>query len=431
METFARLESEVRSYCRSWPAVFDQARGSWLVSEAGDRYLDLFAGAGALNYGHNPPAVMDALRDHLAGDGIVHSLDMATPAKRTFLERFHELILAPRGMDHKVMFPGPTGTNAVEAALKIARKATGREIVVSFTNAFHGMTLGSLAVSGDEMKRQGAQVPLGHTHRLPYAGYLGDGTETLDLFERQLEDAGSGVGLPAAVIVETVQGEGGLRHASAAWLRRLAELCQRHDIVLIVDDIQAGCGRTGTFFSFEPAGIVPDVVTLSKSLSGGGLPFAVTLIRPELDVWQPGEHNGTFRGFNPAFVTATAALEAFWADDTFAREVQRKAGRLEQLLQEVVEAVPGARAEVVGRGLMIGLSCEVPGLAARAAEEAFARGVLLETSGAEDQVVKLLPPLSISDEDLDTGVRTIREALEAALTALPEARDAEHDLVSA
>jgi diaminobutyrate-2-oxoglutarate transaminase len=414
VDTFARLESEVRSYCRSWPTVFTDARGSWLTDEAGERYLDLFAGAGALNYGHNDPAIKSALREELAEDRIVHSLDMCTAAKRRFLETFEEVILQPRGMDHRVMFPGPTGTNAVEAALKLARKVTGRTNVICFTNAFHGMTLGSLAVTGDSMKRGGANVPLSHTHRMPFDDYFRTGLDTIAYLERYLEDDGSGVALPAAVIVETVQGEGGLRVASDEWLQRLSALCREHGILLIVDDIQAGCGRTGTFFSFEPSGIVPDIVTLSKSLSGMGLPFAVTLLRPELDVWEPGEHNGTFRGFNPAFVTATAALER-WRDDAFASEVGRKAAHITDRLQALADAHPELGAMVVGRGFMQGLELSPSDLAGEVTTRAFERKVLLETSGAEDQVVKLLPPLTISDEDLDHGLDVIGDALRAAL----------------
>jgi diaminobutyrate-2-oxoglutarate transaminase len=424
VDTFTRLESEVRSYCRAWPTVFTGARGSWLTDEAGDRYLDLFAGAGALNYGHNDPAIKAALLDHLADDHVVHSLDMSTTAKRDFLDAFEQVVLRPRGMDHRVMFPGPTGTNAVEAALKLARKATGRTNVVCFTNAFHGMTLGSLAVTGDSMKRGGANVPLSHTHRMPFDDYFRTGLDTIGYLEAYLEDAGSGVALPAAVIVETVQGEGGLRVASDAWLQRLSALCREHGIVLIVDDIQAGCGRTGTFFSFEPSGIVPDIVTLSKSLSGMGLPFAVTLIRPELDVFEPGEHNGTFRGFNPAFVTATAALDR-WRDGAFASEVRRKADVVTDGLAVLADALPTGGARVVGRGLMQGLEIDRPGLAAQVAREAFDRRVLVETAGADDQVVKLLPPLTISDDDLAHAFAVLAEALDAAVSALdaPDVRE--------
>ncbi|MEX1177323.1 MAG: diaminobutyrate--2-oxoglutarate transaminase [Nitriliruptor sp.] len=416
MDTFERLESQVRSYCRSWPTVFQTASGSWLTDENGTRYLDLFAGAGALNYGHNDPVLKGALVDYLADDNIIHSLDMNTTAKRAFLETFEQVILRPRGFEHRVMFPGPTGTNAVEAALKLARKVTGRTNVVCFTNAFHGMTLGALAVTGDSMKRGGANVPLSHTHRMPFDDYFRTGVDTIDYLEAYLADAGSGMALPAAVILETVQGEGGLRVASDAWLQRLAALCRKHGILLIVDDIQAGCGRTGTFFSFEPSGIVPDIITLSKSLSGMGMPMAVTLIRPDLDVWEPGEHNGTFRGFNPAFVTATAALER-WRDGAFASEVRRKAAIVTEGLQALAERLPEGQARVVGRGLMQGVELDPEGLASQVAKQAFERHVLVETAGADDQVVKLLPPLTISDDELETAFAALTESLDAAMAA--------------
>ncbi|WP_052668157.1 diaminobutyrate--2-oxoglutarate transaminase [Nitriliruptor alkaliphilus] len=430
MDTVNRLESEVRSYCRAWPTTFTTARGSWLTDEAGTRYLDLFAGAGALNYGHNDPDIKAALLDYLSTDTIVHGLDMSTTAKRSFLETFEQVILRPRGMDHRVMFPGPTGTNAVEAALKLARKVTGRTNVVCFTNAFHGMTLGSLAVTGDSMKRGGANVPLSHTHRMPFDDYFRTGVDTIDYLEAYLDDAGSGVALPAAVILETVQGEGGLRVASDAWLQRLSALCREHGILLIVDDIQAGCGRTGTFFSFEPSGIVPDIITLSKSLSGLGLPFAVTLMRPELDVWEPGEHNGTFRGFNPAFVTATAALER-WRDGAFASEVRRKAELVTTGLQGLADRMPAGEARVVGRGFMQGVELDTPGLATAVAREAFARQVLVETAGADDQVVKLLPPLTISEAELAHAFAVLSDALDAARSQHEVTPDAAPALLSA
>ena len=328
---FTAHESEVRSYCRNWPAVFTTAKGSYITDQDGREYLDFFAGAGALNYGHNHPVLKEALLEYISADGITHGLDMATVAKGQFLETFHDKILAPRDLDYKVQFPGPTGTNAVESALKLARKVTGRESIVSFTNAFHGMTLGSLSVTGNSMKRAGAGIPLVHATPMPFDNYLDGTVEDFSWFERVLEDSGSGLNTPAAVIVETVQGEGGVNVARAEWLRGLAELCKRRDILLIVDDVQMGCGRTGEFFSFEEAGIKPDIVTMSKSISGYGLPMALVLIRRDLDVWAPGEHNGTFRGNNPAFITATKAINEFWSDDQLTRDVHRKGRQIDEV----------------------------------------------------------------------------------------------------
>ncbi|MDX1649049.1 MAG: diaminobutyrate--2-oxoglutarate transaminase, partial [Myxococcota bacterium] len=299
LETFERLESGVRSYIRSFPTTFDTARGCHLWDEDGREYLDFFAGAGVLNYGHNNPKMKQALLSYVERDGIAHSLDMASVSKAEFLERFHEVVLAPRGLgDFRVQFPGPTGTNAVEAALKLARKVTGRNQILSFTNAFHGMTLGALAVTGSAFKRAGAGIPLAHGTAMPFDGYFGDDVDTIDYLRRYIEDQSSGLDLPAAIVVETIQAEGGINVAGFEWLQRLEALAREFEILFVVDDIQVGNGRTGPFFSFERAGLHPDIITLSKSLSGFGQPLSITILRDELDIWEPGEHNGTFRGNN-------------------------------------------------------------------------------------------------------------------------------------
>jgi diaminobutyrate-2-oxoglutarate transaminase len=422
IETIQRLESEVRGYVRNFPCVFTHARGACLTDEDGREYIDFFAGAGVMNYGHNHPGLKRALLDYMSEDRIIHSLDMATEAKIRFLERFEEVILKPRGMDYRVQFPGPTGTNAVEAALKLARKVTGRERVISFTNAFHGMTLGSLAVTGNSFKRAGAGVPLSHVSMMPFDSYLDEGKDqSLALLEALLGDEGSGVDKPAAAIIETVQAEGGVNVARMEWLKELAAILKRHDVLLIVDDIQVGCGRTGPFFSFEPAGIEPDIVCLSKSLSGFGLPLAVTLMRPDLDQWAPGEHNGTFRGHNPAFVTATAALD-FWADDGLERETGRKAAKISERLQALVRRIP-VQAEARGRGLIQGIDFADVSLAAECSRRAFERGLIIETAGVDDQVLKLLPPLMIPDADLEAGLSIIEAVVTAvAAEAAPNRR---------
>ena len=410
---FESLESEVRSYCRIWPRVFERAYGSRLHDEDGRTYLDFFTGAGSLNYGHNPPALKRALLDYVARDGVVQGLDMFTSAKRAFLEAFRDLVLAPRGLDHKVMFPGPTGANAVEAALKLVRKVTGRQTVVSFTNSFHGMSLGALAVSGNAFKRAGAGVPLAYSVPMPFDRYLEeDGEPDFRWFERLLEDRGSGLDRPAAVIVETVQGEGGVNVARPAWLRALADLCRRQDMLLIVDDIQMGCGRTGAFFSFEEAGIVPDVVTLSKSISGYGLPMSLVLFRPGLDIWEPGEHNGTFRGHNPAFVTAAAALNTYWTDGQMEKQTLARGELVEAALGEIAAEHRRRGAAYRGRGLVWGLGFADPGHAVRVRARAFDLGLLVETSGPEDEVVKLLPPLTATPEELDEGLRVLARAVD-------------------
>src|SRR5699024_7554099 len=340
METFQRLESEVRGYCRNWPAVFDKAVGSHVYDETGKPYLDFFAGAGSLNYGHNRPELKSKLVDYITDDRIIHSLDAYSTSKREFLKTFDEIVLKPRGLDYKIQFPGPAGNNAVEAALKLARKYTGRQTIISFTNGFHGMTLGALAVTGNSMKRGGAGVPLDHVATMPFDNYLDGRTPDFLWLRSLLEDSGSGLDKPAAVTVETVQGEGGINAASAEWLRGLSELCREYDMLMIVDDIQMGGGRTGDFFSFEEAGITPDIVTLSKSISGYGLPMALTMFKRELDVWDPGEHNGTFRGFNPAMVTGSESLRLFWQDDAFAKDTKAKGDMVAARLQEIAAEHP-------------------------------------------------------------------------------------------
>jgi diaminobutyrate-2-oxoglutarate transaminase len=413
MNIFEQHESEVRGYCRSFPAVFASAKGAWMTDTGGKRYLDFFSGAGVLNYGHNPDRIKQALMAYLMRDGITHTLDMYSEAKEVFIRRFQDAILQPRGLQYKLQFPGPTGTNAVEAALKLARKVTGREQVVGFTNAFHGMTLGSLAVTGNGFKRAGAGVSLNHAASMPFDGFLGTDVDTLDVFEAMLIDNGSGMDVPAAVILETVQAEGGVNVASTAWLQRLRRITEQHGIVLIADDIQVGCGRTGRFFSFEEAGIVPDIVTLSKSLSGYGLPMALVLIRPDLDQWAPGEHNGTFRGHCPAFVTATAAL-GFWENTLLQDSVARKEDIVHETLEQMVRTT-GVDAMVRGRGLIYGVDFADAELATRISQACFKRGLIIETAGINDQVLKLLPSLTIKEDELLHGLDIIRSGLKDVL----------------
>jgi diaminobutyrate-2-oxoglutarate transaminase len=412
---FDELESEVRSYCRSWPAMFTTAAGSTLHAEDGRSYLDFFAGAGALNYGHNHPVLLEALIDYLRSGGVVHSLDMHTAAKREFLTTFRDRILTPRDLDYKVMFPGPTGTNSVESALKLARKVTGRQHILSFTNAFHGMTLGALAVTGNSMKRNGAGLPLTNSSKIPYDDYFSGATEDFLWLERVLGDSGSGVDKPAAIIVESVQGEGGLSAARPEWLRALSELCRAHEILLILDDVQAGCGRTGDFFSFEEAGITPDIVCLSKSISGFGLSMALTLIRPDLDQWEPGEHNGTFRGQNTSFVTGTAALNEFWSDDTFAASVRERGAELHDGLTRIADGYEGS--VVKGRGFLTGIKFADDSAASKIAAASYERGLLVETSGPEDEVLKTMPALTITSDELRSGVDIIAAAAAEVLGA--------------
>jgi diaminobutyrate-2-oxoglutarate transaminase len=418
VSTFERLESNVRSYARSFPVVFTRAEGSVLVDQDGKRYIDFLAGAGSLNYGHNHPLLRDCLIDYLLGNGIAHGLDLHTAAKADFLETLQSLILAPREFDYVAQFTGPTGTNAVEAALKLARKVTGRHGIIAFTNGFHGVSLGALAATGNQHHRGAAGVPLSHVYHAPFDGYLGE-IDTIGLLEKLISDPSSGVDRPAAIIVETVQGEGGLNVAGGEWLRRLQQLCRREQALLIIDDIQAGCGRTGTFFSFEPAGVVPDIVTLSKSLSGFGMPLALTLIRRSIDCWAPGEHNGTFRGNNHAFVTATAALRHFWQDDAFAAGVCARGERLAAGLASIAAQHADAGLTVRGRGLMRGLVCNDGEIARNISRCAFRRGLVVETSGPRGEVVKCMPPLTTAEGMLDEAIAILATAVVEALNVKP------------
>ena len=413
---FDRLESEVRGYCRSFPTVFQTAKNAVLTDEAGREFIDFLSGAGTLNYGHNNDVLKKKILRYIEDDGVIHGLDMHTTAKKDFLETFDECILRRRNLRYKIQFTGPTGTNAVEAALKLARKVKGRTNIVSFTNSFHGVTLGSVAATGNTHFREGGGVPLGNTTFMPYDGYLGEGVDTLTWFRKFLEDASSGVDTPAAVIVETVQGEGGVNVASFGWLRRLEALCREFDILLIVDDIQVGNGRTGTFFSFEKAGIQPDMVTLSKSLGAYGLPMAILLLRPELDVWKPGEHNGTFRGNNLAFVAAAEAIREYWRDSAFSRDVEEKSLVMEDRLKALERRYPWSGLRVRGRGMIWGVDFGITEAANEVGRGCFRNGLIAETTGSKGHVLKILPPLTIETPRLEKGLEVLSGAVAGILS---------------
>ena len=410
LKVFDRLESDVRGYIRSFPVLFSKARGSKMIDEDNNVYIDFFSGAGTLNYGHNNPIIKQDLLDYLDADGLIHGLDMATVAKKEMLETFERVILAPRGMKYKVQFPGPTGTNAVEAALKLARLVKGQSNIISFTHGFHGVSGASLAATANAKYRDAAGMSLDNTTFMPYDGYLGAGVDTTQYLERMIGDRSSGVDKPAAIIVETVQGEGGVNVASAAWLRSLEQVCRRHDMLLIVDDIQMGCGRTGRFFSFEESGISPDIITLSKSISAYGLPMALVLMKPDLDIWLPGAHNGTFRGNNLAFVTARAALLHYWSDDALQESVRRKGRIMCNWLEHIAADYPSGEFEVRGRGMIQGLASTNSKLADRIAKRCFELRLVVETSG-EDDVLKLLPALTIDEQLLCQGLDIIEDSV--------------------
>ena len=410
-EVFEKNESQVRSYCRKYPAEFDKARNAELFTVEGKRYIDFLAVAGSMNYGHNNPEIKKAVLDYLSKDRIINALDMYTAAKEEFLATFQEKILAPRCLDYKVMCCGPTGTNAVEAALKLARKNKKRTGVIAFGGAFHGMSLGSLAMTTDRTSREGAVVPLENVSFVPYDGTL----DSLAYLKWVLSDDHSGVDKPAAIVLETVQAEGGINVASVEWLKEVRRICTDNDILMIVDDIQVGNGRVGWFFSFERAGIVPDMVTLSKSISGFGLPMALLLIRPELDIFRPAEHNGTFRGNQLSFVGGTAGIRYF-TDHALDQQVRRKGAIVEKFLQEEICPLD-SRLTCRGLGLLWGVDFSAidGALALKAVHEGFDRGIVMEVAGRGDSVLKLMPPLTVEDDILLEGLGIVKEAVKAAL----------------
>jgi diaminobutyrate-2-oxoglutarate transaminase len=410
---FTRRESEARSYCRGIPTVFTSASGSHMRGEDGRDYIDFLAGCSSLNYGHNDPDMKAALVDHIMNDGIAHGLDLHTTAKGEFLAAFEQHILKPRKMDHRVMFMGPTGANAVEAAMKMARKSTGRTNIVAFTNGFHGVTMGALAATGNGYHRGGAGMDASGVTRMPYDGYA-DGVDSAALLDQMLSDPSGGIDAPAAIMLETIQGEGGLNAASTEFVQKLADIAKRHGALLILDDIQAGCGRTGKFFSFEDMGVMPDLVPMAKSISGFGLPLAMVLVRPQYDIFGPAEHNGTFRGNTHAFVTARVAVEKFWSGKAFEAELAEKAALIENRLTELADMVPGAYLK--GRGLMRGVDVGTGELAGAICARAFKNGLIIETSGNQDQVVKVLAPLTTSIAVFNKGFDILMDAARDVLS---------------
>ena len=415
---FESYESEVRSYCRHFPTVFTKAKGAKFYDEDGREYIDFFCGAGAVNYGHNNPEIKQKLIDYLNSDGVMHALDMYTVPKREFIATFEEKVLQPRGLEYKIQFPGPTGTNANEAALKLARKYTGRQNVFAFMGAFHGMRLGSLALTTDKGSRKGAGVPLNNVTFIP-APYMFPELDTIAYMQRLLDDDHSGIEKPAAVFLETIQAEGGIHVFSVEFLQALREFCTKNDILMVVDDVQVGCCRSGTFFSFERAGIQPDIVTMSKSIGGYGLPLAVTLIKPSIDVWTPGEHNGTFRGNQLAFVAAKGGLE-YMLSHKVEEQVQKKSALIKEFLEKEVIS-QDSRLQLRGIGMIWGVEFEnipIVGLADRVIEQCFSHGLIIEGAGRKNSVVKLMPPLVISEEDLLAGMQIIKQSVQEVLATI-------------
>ncbi len=404
-------ESQVRSYSRAFPVVFKSALDSTIWDTENRSYLDFFSGAGGQNYGHNHPAIKQEMINYLSSNGVLHSLDMATDVKISFINTFKDIILKPRKLDYRLQFTGPTGASAVEAALKLARLKTGRSNVIAFTHSFHGVSLGALAATSNSHFREAAGVSLTNVTFLPYDNYVSD-IDSSEYLKLMLEDRSSGVDMPAAIILETIQGEGGINIASSGWLRRVADIASEYGILLIVDDIQAGCGRSGDFFSFEESGIVPDIVVLSKSISGSGSPMSLLLIKPEHDIWQPAQHNGTFRGNTLAFVSARAAINTFWKNVDFSNDIKRKGNIIRNSLRDISTNNKEFGLEVRGKGMINGLVFEDESIAAQARRLAFDKGMIIELCGARDEVLKVMPPLTVNDEDLSAGMAIISDVID-------------------
>lgn len=413
-ETFKNYESNVRSYCRKWPVEMKYAKGSIYTDVDGNEYIDFFDGAGALNYGHNPDYIKEKLIDYLQSDGIVHSLDMYAVPKEKFISYFEEKILKPRGLDYKIAFPGPTGTNAIELGLKLARKVKKRPYIWSFTGAFHGMTLGALALTTEAAARAGAGVPLQFVEHIPAPYSMGGNFDTIGYMENMLSDDHSGFEKPSAIIIETVQQEGGIHVFSKEFLQDLRAFCDKHDILLICDEVQIGCSRSGTFFSFERADIVPDIVCMSKSIGGYGIPFAVTLFKRDLDVFNPGEHNGTFRGCQLSMVAGLAALEMTVKQDIPA-QVKAKEKIVKEYLEKEVKPLLKDDMEIRGIGLTWGIEFNDGKLARAVLDRCFEKKLIIELAGSNDSVLKIMPSLVIEDELLLKGLDIVKESIKEIL----------------
>ncbi len=417
-QVFEKYESEVRSYCRHFPTVFTRSKGSKMYDEQGGEYIDFFCGAGALNYGHNNDYIKPKLVEYLMNDGIIHALDMYTGPKREFIEFMQKKVLQPRGLDYKIMFPGPTGTNAVEAGLKLARKVTGRSNVFALTGCFHGMTLGALALTTDLGARKGAGVKLENVTHIP-APYVYPEFDTIKYMQDLLDDDHSAVEKPAAVVIETVQAEGGIWVFENDYLQRMRKFCDDNDILLMIDDIQVGCARTGTYFSFERAGIKPDIFVMSKSIGGYGMPLALTLFKPELDKWAPGEHNGTFRGNQLAFVAAKAGLE-YMLNEKVEEKSMANGEIIKSYFEKEILPIDN-RLKLRGIGTIWGIDFSgipIEGLSEKTAEKAFERNLIIECAGRNNCVLKIMPPLVIENDVLLEGLEKLKCAVEECLAEI-------------
>jgi len=420
MSIFEERESAIRAYCRVYPVVFDKAVNARQTDESGKEYIDFFAGAGVLNFGHNNQRMTKAVVDYIQSNGVTHSLDMHTTAKRQFMQHFTDTILKPRNMPHKMQFMGPTGTNAVEAAMKLARRVTGRQDVVAFSHGFHGMTLGALSATANQYFRNAAGVPLNHVKHFAFGCEeicpgceLGCGMHSIDQLTAIYKDSSSGIAPPAAFLLETIQAEGGVKVASKEWLQALEKLAKEVGALLIVDDIQVGVGRTGSFFSFDDLGIDPDIICLAKGIGGMGTPMAMNLVKPELDEhWSPGEHTGTFRGQDISFVAGDQALTYFDNDDLM-KEVKSNGQQMAEALAPLAQRYPNVN--VTGKGMILGLDVGNGDRAKAIVNQCFDAGLLIASCGTGGRVVKLIPPLTTPQSDLKTGLDILVEVTDRVM----------------
>jgi diaminobutyrate-2-oxoglutarate transaminase len=420
MSIFEERESAIRAYCRVYPVVFDKAVNARQTDESGKEYIDFFAGAGVLNFGHNNQRMTKAVVDYIQSNGVTHSLDMHTTAKRQFMQHFTDTILKPRNMPHKMQFMGPTGTNAVEAAMKLARRVTGRQDVVAFSHGFHGMTLGALSATANQYFRNAAGVPLNHVKHFAFGCEeicpgceLGCGMHSIDQLTAIYKDSSSGIAPPAAFLLETIQAEGGVKVASKEWLQALEKLAKEVGALLIVDDIQVGVGRTGSFFSFDDLGIDPDIICLAKGIGGMGTPMAMNLVKPELDEhWSPGEHTGTFRGQDISFVAGDQALTYFDNDDLM-KEVKSNGQQMAEALAPLAQRYPNVN--VTGKGMILGLDVGNGDRAKAIVNQCFDAGLLIASCGTGGRVVKLIPPLTTPQSDLQMGLDILVEVTDRVM----------------
>lgn len=420
MSIFEERESAIRAYCRVYPVVFDKAVNARQTDESGKEYIDFFAGAGVLNFGHNNQRMTKAVVDYIQSNGVTHSLDMHTTAKRQFMQHFTDTILKPRNMPHKMQFMGPTGTNAVEAAMKLARRVTGRQDVVAFSHGFHGMTLGALSATANQYFRNAAGVPLNHVKHFAFGCEevcpgceLGCGMHSIDQLTAIYKDSSSGIAPPAAFLLETIQAEGGVKVASKEWLQALEKLAREVGALLIVDDIQVGVGRTGSFFSFDDLGIDPDIICLAKGIGGMGTPMAMNLVKPELDEhWSPGEHTGTFRGQDISFVAGDQAL-TYFDNDELMKEVKANGQQMAEALAPLAQRYPDVN--VTGKGMILGLDVGNGDRAKAIVNQCFAAGLLIASCGTGGRVVKLIPPLTTPQSDLKTGLDILVEVTDRVM----------------